>query len=179
MSTSSFIGWASSFLAVPKIFSIFLCIFWKRSSFTFLLEKISFIREKEVPSFLMVQERSCSSAIFLERLSFQKFEENINFPVFSWERSSFIFRLKKKIIFSGKISSFLMIQEISYSSAIFFWKDHLFRTFGNRKYRFSCSAPCLKMNLTGPNFEVFFFEIMLGIFGYFIKTSNNNQKVTY
>ena len=61
----------------------------------------------------------------------------------------------------------------------FFWKDHLFRTFGNRKYRFSCSAPCLKMNLTGPNFEVFLFEVMLGIFGYFIKTSNNNQKVTY
>ena len=72
-----------------------------------------------------------------------------------------------------------MIQEISYSNAIFFWKDHLFRTFGNRKYRFSCSAPCLKMNLTGPNFEVFFFEVMLGIFEYFIKTSNNNQKVAY
>ena len=150
---------------MPEIFSIFPCIFWKRSSFTFRLEKISFIREKEVPSFLMVQERSCSSAIFLERLSFQKFEENINFHVFSWERLSFISRLKKKIIFSGKISSFLMIQEISYSSAILFWKDYLFRTFGNRKYRFLCSAPCLKMNLTGPNFEVSLFEVMLCILG--------------
>ena len=37
-----------------------------------------------------------------------------------------------------------MIRERPYSSAIFFWKDDLFGTFGKWKYDFSCSVVCTK-----------------------------------
>ena len=51
---------------------IFPCIFWERSSFIFCTQKnISYFREKEMPSFLMIEEWSYSSTIFLERPSFQ------------------------------------------------------------------------------------------------------------
>ena len=82
---------------------IFPRIFWERSSFTFRLEKISYFREKEMPSFLMVRESSCSGMIFFRKAIFSEHLKKIScFHVFSWERSSFIFRLKNKIIFSGK-----------------------------------------------------------------------------
>ena len=45
------------------------------------VEKISYFWEKEMPSFLMIGERSCSSVIFLERPSFQ----NI------WKRKTWFF----------------------------------------------------------------------------------------
>ena len=47
-----------------------------------------------------------------------------------------------------EISSFLIIQEKSYFSAMFlerFWKDHLFRIFGKRKNGFSCSVIKIKV----------------------------------
>ena len=51
------------------------------------------------------------------------YTENIIFPCISWERSSFIFRPKKKYhAFWKKIPYFQIIQEISYSRAIFFGK---------------------------------------------------------
>ena len=63
---------------------------------------------------------SLGNIIFSEHL------KNISyFHVFFGETSSFIFRLKKNIIFWGKrntVSSFLMIQEKSYSNAIFLGK---------------------------------------------------------
>ena len=45
---------------------------------------------------------SHNSYIFGKSHPFRTFEENIIFPCTFWERSSFIFRLKNKIIFSGK-----------------------------------------------------------------------------
>ena len=54
-----------------------------------------------------------------------------------------------------EMSSFLMIQERSYSSAIF-WKDHLFRTLGKRKYAFLCSVPLMHMGT--DNFPLEFTE---------------------
>ena len=46
-----------------------------------------------------------------------------------------------------EIPSFLLIQERSYSSAIF-WKDQLFKTLGQRKYGFSCSETAADSELT-------------------------------
>ena len=97
----------------------FPCIFWERSSFTYPLEKMSYFREKEMPSFLMIQERSYSSAIFFGKSTFLEHLKKISyFQAFFWERSSF-----NKIIFSWeKISSFLMIQEISFQNI---WKKKI------------------------------------------------------
>ena len=59
---------------------------------------------------------------FFGKTIFSEHLKNISyFHVFFWERSSFIFRLKNKIIFSGK--SFLMIREKLYSSVIFLEKS--------------------------------------------------------
>ena len=114
----------------------FPCIFWERSSFTYTLEKISYFREKEMPFFLKIQERSYSSAIFFGKTTFLEHLKKIYLQAFFWERSSFIFRLKNKIIFSGKkISSFLMIQEISFQNI---WK---------KKIRFFVQCPRLSSDV--------------------------------
>ena len=59
---------------------------------------------------------------------------------FLWERSPFIFRLKNDIKFSGKRNIIFPddTKKIIFQCNIF-WKDHLFRTFGKRKYFFLCS----------------------------------------
>ena len=54
-----------------KKISYFLVFFWKRSSFIFRLRLRSYFRERETWSFPIIRERSYSSAIFLERPSFQ------------------------------------------------------------------------------------------------------------
>ena len=71
---------------------------------------------------------------------FRAFEETIIFPCIFWERSSFIFRLRGKIIFSGKGNIIFSnnTRKIIFQHD-FFWKDHLFRTSGKRKYGFPCS----------------------------------------
>ena len=110
----------------------FPCIFWERSSFTYPLEKMSYFREKEMPSFLMIQERSYSSAIFFGKTTFLEHLKKISyFQAFFWERSSF-----NKIIFSGK------------KYHLFWWyKKYLFRTFEKRKYGFSCGVPRLSSDV--------------------------------
>ena len=68
------------------------------------LEK-TYFRGKEMPSFLMKQEISCSMRFFWKEHLFRTFEENIIFSCFFFkERSSFIFRPKNKIIFSERRS---------------------------------------------------------------------------
>ena len=68
---------------------------------------------------------------FWQYYLFRAFEENIVFPCIFWERSSFIFRLKNKAIFSGKINT--IFPDITARKIIFqcyfFWKGHLLRTF--------------------------------------------------
>ena len=124
---------------------IFPCIFWERSSFTFHLEEISYFREKEMPSFLMVQERSCFGVIFFGKAMFSEHLKKIScLHVFPWERSSFrlknnIFGEKKYYLSRWYKKYHIPVGFISYSSAM---KDHLFRTFRKRKYGFSCSVFC-------------------------------------
>ena len=63
--------------------------------------KICFRKKKT--SFQIIQERSCPGEVPFERTIFSEHLKKISyFRVFFWERSSFIFRLRGKIIFSGK-----------------------------------------------------------------------------
>ena len=56
-----------------------------------------------MPSFQIIQERSCAGAALFEKTIFsESLKKILYFRVFFWERSSVIFRLTYKIIFSGK-----------------------------------------------------------------------------
>ena len=81
---------------------MFPCIFWERSSFIFLLkEKYHIFWGKKVPSLQILQNRSYSSVSFLERPSFQNIWRKHISCIFL-RNITFLFRLKNKIIFSGK-----------------------------------------------------------------------------
>ena len=81
---------------------MFLCISWEGPSFTFCPGK-KYVFGKKIPSFQIIQERSCAGAALFGKAIFSESLKKISyFRVFFWERSSFIFRLRCKIIFSGK-----------------------------------------------------------------------------
>ena len=61
----------TTFSKYLKKISYFHVFFWERSSFIFRLGLRSYFQEKEISYFKIIQERSNSSAIFLERPSFQ------------------------------------------------------------------------------------------------------------
>ena len=88
-----------------------------------------------------MQERSCPGPVLFEKSIFSEHLRKISyFRVFFWERSSFIFRLEVRSYFREKeILNFPIIQERSNYSVIF-WKVHLFRTSGERKYDFTCCS---------------------------------------
>ena len=66
-------------------------------------EKISCFPGKKIPSFQIIQERSCPSTTPFEKTSFSEHLKKMSyFRLFFWERSSFIPRLRGKITFSGK-----------------------------------------------------------------------------
>ena len=68
-----------------------------------LKKKYHIFWKKEIPSFQILQKRSCSGANFLERPSFQNIWRKYHISrYFFWKRSSFLLCLKNKIIFSGK-----------------------------------------------------------------------------
>ena len=70
--------------------------------------------------------------------------------VFFWERSPFIFRIKNKMILSGKRNIiFFWHYKKDHIPAQVFWKDCLFRKFGKRKYGFpySISLTILRFRL--------------------------------
>ena len=87
-------------------------------------EKISYFRVKQIPSFQIIQERSYSSAIFLERPSFQNIWRKYRICMYFLRSMFFHFLSKEKISYFRvkKLSSFQIIQERSYSSVIFFGK---------------------------------------------------------
>ena len=101
MPISSFLGSAPPFSVVPEIFVIFPCIFLRKIIFHFLPRKKIFW-EKEIPSFLMVQEITFRCDFFRKAIFPEHLKKISYFHVFFWERSPFIFHLKNKIIFSGK-----------------------------------------------------------------------------
>ena len=105
------------------------------------VKKVSYFREKESHLSSWYKEDHIPVQFFWKDHLFGTFEEYIIFPCIFFKKDHLSFSASRIIsYFRGKeISSFLMIQERSYSSAIL-WKDHLFRTFGKRNYGFSCSA---------------------------------------
>ena len=100
---------------------IFPCFSWERSSLTFCpIKKNSCLWERNT-IFPDNTERSCPGAALFERTIFSESLKKISyFRVFFWKRSSFIFRLRCKIISSGKRNIiFPDNTRRSYSSAIF------------------------------------------------------------
>ena len=63
--------WKDLLFGGPEENINFLAFFWKRPSFIFCLTLRSYFRERETWSSPIIRERSNSSAVFLERPSFQ------------------------------------------------------------------------------------------------------------
>ena len=88
-------------------------------------EKICFW--EKLPSFHIIQERSCIGAALFGKTIFSESLKKISyFRVFFWERSSFIFRLSYKIVFLGKrniifpdIARKIIFQRIFFGKTIF------------------------------------------------------------
>ena len=127
---------------------IFKCIFWEKDIFYFFnggvtqclqeeeipyfpnMQKTS--KQKQGPSFLMIQERSYSSMVFFGKAIFSEHLKKIlYFHVFDIQKTScfqvffekdhlsfFAHRIRSHFL-EEEISSFLMIQETSYSRAIY------------------------------------------------------------
>ena len=84
-----------SFQNIWRKYHISVYFFWERPYFIFRQGVRSYFREKETSSFLIIQERSNSSAIFLERPSFQDvWKKKIWFSV-QWKLSP---RVNQKMI---------------------------------------------------------------------------------
>ena len=82
---------------------MFPCIYWERPSFIFCpMKKDHVFGEKNTIFPDNTRKIMCRRDPSWKEHLFRTFEENIIFPCIFWERSSFIFRLRCKIIFSGK-----------------------------------------------------------------------------
>ena len=82
---------------------IFPCISWERTSLTFCRRKKYYVFRKKIPSFQITQEISCPGEALFEKTIFSESLMKISyFRAIFWERSSFIYCLRCKIIFSRK-----------------------------------------------------------------------------
>ena len=83
-------------------------------------------------------ERSCAGAAPFGKAIFSESLKKISYfrVFFKKDHLSFSVQRVRSYFWEKEISSFPIIQERSYSTAIF-QKDHLFRTSGKRKYGFS------------------------------------------
>ena len=118
-----FLRWMSSFI-------IFSCIFWLRSSFIFCLKKkyIIFSGEK-IPSIQILEKDQTPLQFFWKDNILRIFEKSIIFPCIFLRKIIFLFPSKEwgHIFEKKEISSLLIIQERSYSRAIFetIFSEHL------------------------------------------------------
>ena len=86
-----------------KKISYFHVFFWERSSFIFRLKNKMIFWGKRNIIFPDNTRKIIFQCKFFGKTIFSEHLKNISyFHVFFWERSSFIFRLKNNIIFSGK-----------------------------------------------------------------------------
>ena len=102
---------------------------------------------KKILSFQIIQERSCVGAAPFGKTIFSEGLKKISYfrVFFTKDHLSFSVQRARSYFREKEISSFPIIQERLYSSAIF-WKDHLFRTSGKGKYCFLCSARTYHQN---------------------------------
>ena len=76
------ISWKDNLSRTPEENIIFQVLFWERSSFLLCLRIRSYFQEKEISSFLIIEERSYSSVVFMERPCFQNiWKKKISFFV--------------------------------------------------------------------------------------------------
>ena len=96
-------------------------------------EKLSYFLEKRNTIFPDITKKIVFRCEFLGKIIFRTFEENFIFAgifVF-WKKSSFLLHLKNKVIFLGKSNiTFPNNTRKIIFQCDFFWKDHLFKTFG-------------------------------------------------
>ena len=120
---------------------MFPCISRERPSFTFCPGKKDHVFGKKIPSFQIIQERSCAGAALFGKTIFSESLKKISYfrVFFKKDHLSFSVQRVRSYFREKEISSFPIIQERSCSSAIF-WKDHLFRASGKRKCGFPCSV---------------------------------------
>ena len=117
-------------------------------------EKISYFQEKEIASFLIMENRSFLGNFFTKIIFSEHLKKISYFYVFFWRRSSFIFCLNNKIVFSGgKKYHLSWWYKKDHIPVEFYSKDHLFRKTGKRKYGF-CRNVMLLKRLNIINFKV-------------------------
>ena len=134
-------------------------------------EKISYFIEKRNTIFPDITKKIVFEAEFFRKTIFSKHLKKTSYlQVFFWERSSFFLHLKHKIIFSGKRS--IIFPDNTRKIILqcdFFWKDHLFKTFGKGKSGFWCSVSNTYWKNRGLILEIsprvhFFFSVYSGIY---------------
>ena len=102
---------------------------------------------KKIPSLQMIQERSCVGGALRGKTIFSEGSKKISYlHVFFWERSSFIFRLRYKIIFSGKRNIIFPnnARKIIFQHN-FFRKTIFSGRLQKGKYGFPCSVRSMKI----------------------------------
>ena len=100
-----------------------------------------------MPSFLMIKERSYSSAIFVGKPLFQNIWKIYFFSCICLRKIIFHFLPKEKgDIFGEKKYHLSLWYKTDHIPVQFLWKDHLFRTFGKRKHGFLCSDFCKQLH---------------------------------
>ena len=109
----------------------FQVFFWEKSSFFLCLRIRLYFREKEILSFLIIQERSYSSAIYLERPCFQ----NI------WKKKIWFFVqwLLSSSLYNSAVGLWLFIESLKYGLITLRYFNH-FYSLGDK---FSYLSPVL------------------------------------
>ena len=148
---------------VLRKYHIFMYFLRKVISHFLPKEKISCFREKKYHLSRKYKRDHVQARPFLKRPSFQKVWRKYPITVnFFWERSSFIFHLMCKIIFSRKrISAFPIIQERSCSSEIFLERPS-FQDVWKKKIWFfvQCSYTLLLLHLFITHLVIYFMITM-------------------
>ena len=115
----------------------FQCFFWEIPSFIFRHIKNIIFWGKKTPSFLIIQERSYSSAVFLERISFSKISYFHEF----FEKDYLLFSVYKiRSYFRGEKYHLSWWYKKDHIQMQFLLKDHLFGAFRKWKCGFLCSV---------------------------------------
>ena len=129
---------------------MFPCISQERPSFTFCPGKKDHVFGKKIPSFQIIQERSCAGAAPFGKTIFSEGLKKISYfrVFFKKDHLSFSVQRVRSYFREKEISSFLIIQERSYSSAIFLERPS-FQDAWKKKIWFSVQNQFLRHKQSG------------------------------
>ena len=116
---------------------MFPCISWERPSFAFCPGKKDHVFGKKIPSFQIIQERSCAGAAPFGKTIFSEGLKKISYfrVFFKKDHLSFSVQRVRSYFREKEISSFPIIQERSYPSAVFLERPS-FQDIRNKKIWF-------------------------------------------